>query len=92
MLLILDRLTKAGAEWEVVDPNVPEFRLNGEMVETVALTEEKLKNADLVMIATNHSGVDYGMIAEKSKAIFDTRYSGENFNKVNFVNLLLLKG
>jgi len=73
VLPILDRLTKVGAEWEVVDPYVPEFKLNGEMVETVALTEEKLKDADLVVIATNHSGFDYGMISKYSQTIFDTR-------------------
>jgi len=77
VLPILDRLTKVGAEWEVVDPYVPEFKLNGEMVETMALTEENLKDADLVVIATNHSGFDYGMIGEKSKLILDTRNSYE---------------
>jgi len=80
VLPILNRLTKAGAEWEAVDPYVPEFKLNGEMVETVAMTEEKLRKADLVVIATNHSGFDYGMINDKSKAILDTRNTYETPN------------
>jgi len=80
VLPILDRLTKVGAEWEAVDPYVPEFKLNGEMVETVELTEEKLREADLVVIATNHSGFDYGMISDKSKAILDTRNTYETPN------------
>lgn len=75
VLPILDRLTKVGTEWEVVDPYVPEFKFNGEIVETVELTEEKLKEADLVVIATNHSGFDYGMISDRSRAILDTRNS-----------------
>lgn len=75
VLPILDRLTKFGADWEVSDPHVPEFKFHGEIVETVELTEEKLEEADLVVIATNHSGFDYGMIGEKSKMILDTRNS-----------------
>jgi len=75
VLPILERLTKVGAEWEAVDPHVPVFRLNGEMVNTVELTEEKLREADLVVIATNHSGFEYRMIGEMSNAILDTRNS-----------------
>lgn len=86
VLPILDRLTKVGAEWKVVDPNVPEFKLNGELIDTVGLTEEKLRDADLVVIATNHSGFDYGMISKHSKAILDTRGSNKivnkNYNKI----------
>ncbi|MFC5589112.1 nucleotide sugar dehydrogenase [Sporosarcina soli] len=73
VLPILNRLTKVGAEWEVVDPHVPEFKLDGTIIESIVLTEKKLKEADLVVIATNHSGLEYGMIQEQSKAILDTR-------------------
>lgn len=73
VLPILDRLTKFGVEWEVVDPFVPEFKFNGEAVETVLLTEKVVKDADLVVIATNHSGFDYGLISDCSKVILDTR-------------------
>lgn len=81
VLPILNRLTKLGAKWEVADPNIPEFRLNGEMISSVEVTEEMVKEADLVVIATNHSGFDYGMIGENSKAILDTRNSSINTNK-----------
>ena len=75
VLPILNLLTKAGSEWEVSDPYVPTFILNGEMVETVELTEKKLKEATLVVIATNHSNFDYEMIQENSNLILDTRNS-----------------
>lgn len=77
VLPILERLTNAGADWEVVDPYVPDFRLNGEMVETVNLTEAKLREANLVVIATNHSTFNYRVIEESSVAILDTRNSYE---------------
>ncbi|MBO0602553.1 nucleotide sugar dehydrogenase [Sporosarcina sp. E16_3] len=88
VLPILDRFTKVGAEWEAVDPYVPEFKLNGEMFETVALTEAKLKDADLVVIATNHSGFDYGMISEYSNSVLDTRNTEIKITKsVNYYKL-----
>ncbi|WP_172371589.1 nucleotide sugar dehydrogenase [Sporosarcina jiandibaonis] len=78
VLPILERLTKYGADWEVSDPHVEEFKLEGEMVETVMLTEEKLEEADLVVIATNHSEFDYELIKSTAKAILDTRNSYDN--------------
>ncbi|MEK5444533.1 nucleotide sugar dehydrogenase [Fredinandcohnia sp. FSL W7-1320] len=72
-LLILDELEKAGADFNVVDPHVPSFRLNGRTIEPLQLNEELLEEADLVIITTNHSAFDYQLIAEKSKVIFDTR-------------------
>jgi len=87
VLPILERLTKSGANWEVVDPNVPEFKFNGEIIDTVVLTAEKLKDADLVVIATNHSGFDYELIAEKSKTIFDTRNTEFTYNAKKYYKL-----
>ena len=77
VLPILERLTKVGAEWSTIDPYVPEFKLNGKKIETVELTKEKLKEADLVVIATNHSGFDYGMIRKYANLILDTRNVAE---------------
>lgn len=73
VLPILDRLTKSGADWSVVDPYIPEFKLNKEIFKTVEITEENLKSADLVLVATNHSKLDYDLISKHSKTILDTR-------------------
>lgn len=72
-LLILDELEKAGADFKVIDPHVPSFRLNGRTIEPLQLNEELLEEADLVIITTNHTAFDYKLIADKSKVIFDTR-------------------
>lgn len=87
VLPILERLTAAGSKWEVVDPYVPNFKLNGEMVQTVDLMEEKLKEADLVLIATNHSGFDYKLINNHAKFLLDTRNTAQDFTKVNYSKL-----
>lgn len=73
VLEILKELDKAGADWKVVDPFVPEFKHNKEKVKTYALTEELIQQADIVLLTTDHSDFDYKLIAEKSKVIFDTR-------------------
>ncbi|MCG7343986.1 nucleotide sugar dehydrogenase [Sporosarcina sp. ACRSL] len=78
VLPILERLTDAGADWKVSDPHIPNFKLNGEIIQTVRLTEDMLIEADLVLIATNHSEFQYEMIQKLSKAILDTRNALDN--------------
>lgn len=73
VLPILDLMNDAGAKWEVVDPYISEFKFNGNMVETIELTNERLSEADLVIIATNHSDFNYDKINNLSTLIFDTR-------------------
>jgi UDP-N-acetyl-D-glucosamine dehydrogenase len=73
ILDILTLLSNAGAEWVVADPYVKTFKLNGQLVETCALTQEAVESADLVLIGTDHSDFDYDMVQKYAKVIFDTR-------------------
>jgi UDP-N-acetyl-D-glucosamine dehydrogenase len=70
---IIKLLEKYQSNFELVDPHIPSFRLDGKVYETVQLTEKKLKEADLVLITTDHSAFDYQQIADASNVIFDTR-------------------
>ncbi|MGP4078981.1 nucleotide sugar dehydrogenase [Pseudalkalibacillus sp. R45] len=83
VLPILTELYDAGADVQVIDPYVPHFKLNGEVVETVTLSEEILENSDLVLLTTDHSDFDYNMIAQKSPVIFDTRNAMKDVEKPN---------
>ncbi|QOR66284.1 nucleotide sugar dehydrogenase [Cytobacillus suaedae] len=83
VLNILDILDKQGAEFSVVDPYVTSFRSCNRVVETVELTEELLKNSDLVMVTTDHSDFDYELIAQHSPVIFDTRNALKGVEKPN---------
>ena len=40
---------------------------------SVPLTAETLAAADCVMIVTDHSGLDYGLIRREAKPVVDTR-------------------
>ncbi|MBE4907081.1 nucleotide sugar dehydrogenase [Bacillus luteolus] len=83
VLNILDILDKQGAEFSVVDPYVTSFRSCNRVVETVELTEELLKNSDLVIVTTDHSDFDYELIAKHSPVIFDTRNALKGVEKPN---------
>jgi UDP-N-acetyl-D-glucosamine dehydrogenase len=81
VLDILSILDKEGADYHVVDPFVPAFRLIDKKIETVALTEELLTSADLVLISTDHTTFDYEMIAKNSRVVFDTRNALKEIEK-----------
>lgn len=73
VLKIVELFEKYNADFSVVDPYIDQFRVGERWYETTAFSEELLKKADLVLIATDHTGFDYPLIAQKAKAILDTR-------------------
>ncbi|PGT81084.1 MULTISPECIES: nucleotide sugar dehydrogenase [Bacillaceae] len=81
VLDILTILDKEGADYTVVDPFVPAFRLLDKQIETVALTEDLLSSADLVLVATDHTTFDYELIANSSRVVFDTRNALKDVEK-----------
>ncbi|WLR52986.1 nucleotide sugar dehydrogenase [Bacillus tianshenii] len=86
VLPILQSLDSHGADWEVVDPAVTEFKLNGEMVKPTAKLDEKtLKNADIVLIGTDHTGINYDYIAKSTNVVFDTKnvLKADDYNNVH---------
>lgn len=82
---ILEKLDEAGSDWTVVDPHVKEFKYRGATHKPVEqISDELLKNADLVLIATNHSEFDYEKILNESEIVFDTRNSININSKVYY--------
>jgi UDP-N-acetyl-D-glucosamine dehydrogenase len=47
--------------------------LDGLPMQSVELSDEVLSTADAVVIVTDHSGVDYGRLADRARLIIDTR-------------------
>ncbi len=79
---IIKLLENYEADFELVDPHISSFRLDGKHYETVELTDEKLKEADLVLITTDHTAFDYQQIGEVSAAIFDTRNAMKDVKEI----------
>ena len=71
---VIQELQRRGAEVEYFDPWVPKFRRGALTMESLPeLTEEVVKGADLVMITTAHTNVDYALVSRCAKTIFDTK-------------------
>jgi UDP-N-acetyl-D-glucosamine dehydrogenase len=74
-LKIIELLEKRGATVAYHDPHVPQVTLSNPRVTltSVALTDEALENADCVVIATDHTALDYTRVAAKARLVIDTR-------------------
>src|SRR5262245_5839325 len=79
-LSIIDRLRIKGCQVLYHDPFVQELRLDdahaeasGEPLKSVQLTDDEIRNADCVLIVTNHSAVDYGRVTRLASLVVDTR-------------------
>ncbi len=68
---IMHLLTKRGAKISYVDPFVPEIRLDTGVLSASASTD--IKDADCVVIVTDHSAFDYPDLIKEAKLIVDTR-------------------
>jgi UDP-N-acetyl-D-glucosamine dehydrogenase len=55
------------------DSYVPHIEVDGHALTSAPLGPESLASHDLVIIATDHSAVDYGMVLEQARAVLDTR-------------------
>ena len=71
---VIEELRKEGAKVCFYDPFVPRYRYKGAWYEGEAqLTASKIEKADIVVITTAHTTVDYGFVQQHAKAIFDTK-------------------
>ena len=71
---VMEELRKEGAEVVFYDPFVPRYRHAGKWFEgEPALTAELVEGADIVVVTTAHTTVDYAFVQRHAKAIFDTK-------------------
>jgi UDP-N-acetyl-D-glucosamine dehydrogenase len=77
---IMELLQRGGAEVRYNDPwvsRIPRMRHSTVSLASVELTEAELRDADCVVIATNHDAYDYDHIVRNAKLIVDTRNATE---------------
>ena len=70
---IIRLLLQQGAAVRYHDPFVPEIRESDLSLDSVGLTAEDVHAADCVVLATDHSNLDYEMLCAESRAVVDTR-------------------
>ncbi len=77
-------LLKARTHADYYDPLIPYLKLDGLDLKAIDLTPAKLKGYDVVVVAVDHSAVNYGLIYKNARLIFDTRnvYKNKTDKKV----------
>jgi UDP-N-acetyl-D-glucosamine dehydrogenase len=70
---VAELLLEAGATLAYHDPHVPETIVGTTEYRSVDLAIDDLKSWDCVVIVTDHEDVDYEMVCENSRLVFDTR-------------------
>lgn len=73
---IMDLLQSKGAHIDYSDPHVPVFPRKRDYyfdLSSVPLTEETVASYDCVVLATDHDGFDYEILARRAQIMVDTR-------------------
>jgi nucleotide sugar dehydrogenase len=70
---VIKLLREDGSAIVYHDPYVPSFAEHGVEMECAPLTEELLKESDLVVVTSDHRCIDYPWVVEKANHVLDTR-------------------
>jgi UDP-N-acetyl-D-glucosamine dehydrogenase len=71
---IIRLLEKMGAKVQYHDPFIGELHEDGIALRSSACTPEVVRAADCVVVVTDHSRLDYAMVAREARAVVDTRH------------------
>lgn len=86
---LIDTLNESGAITEFYDPYIKSFREKGRIYEGIEnIDPQKIKEYDLIIVACDHSNVDYEMIQKNAKAIFDTKNAMKDIKNRNNIEVL----
>jgi len=84
---IIDGFQKRKISVSYYDPLIPYLKLNHVNLKSVDFNRKNLNAFDCVVIATDHSGVNYNFILEESRLIFDTRNVYKNISDKKIIKL-----
>ena len=81
---VINSLRRHGARVSYSDPLIPFLKLKEIDLKSVELNNMRISEFDCVLIATDHSGVDYSLLLKNAKLIFDSRnvFRGRHKEKV----------
>lgn len=86
---VIEGLEKEGAEVKYYDPYVPEYYFNGKLhISESNLSQDLIEIADLVIITTAHTCIDYDLVQQYAKEIFDTKNAMAHVKKRENIQLL----
>lgn len=86
---MIEGLRRGGADVLFFDPYIPKFLHHGKVYEGEReLTAELIRHADMVVITTPHSNVDYEFVRRHAKAVFDTKNATKDLADKSNIELL----
>lgn len=84
---IIRLLKREGVDVSYFDPYVPEIKIDGKALKSVAWNARVFNQKDCAAIITDHSSIDYEEVLRNSKVVFDTRNIYKNINTKKIVRL-----
>ncbi len=88
-LKVIEIFEARGAEVDYYDPWVAEYKYKNVIKKgLINLTKEALQHADIIVITTGHTNVDYSFVQQNAKVIFDAKNAMKNIFKRYNVEVL----
>lgn len=88
-LRVIENFEKEGCIVEYYDPFIREYKHKGQVRKgNIELTKDLICEADLVVITTAHSKLDYNFVQENAMFIFDTKNVMKNVKNRENIELL----
>src|SRR6266704_3767898 len=84
---IINMLREQQVQVDYVDPYIPVLVLKEEVLTAVPLNEERVRNADCVVILTDHSIFDYTSIIRTASLLVDTRNATAGVTEPHIIRL-----
>jgi UDP-N-acetyl-D-glucosamine dehydrogenase len=83
---VIQLLRQRGAKVMYHDAHVPEIKLDDSILISIDL-DQGLRDADCVVIITNHSNLDYQKVVSSSKIVIDTRNATKGIQSSKIIRL-----
>lgn len=86
---VISELERRGAVVEFYDPYVSTYCEHGQVKNGLCeLSAMKISSADIVVITTAHTNVDYQLVADNARAVFDSKNAMKNIKNRNNIEVL----
>ncbi len=72
-LVLIDILDKEGCQVEYYDPIIPYLNINGIKMNSIEFNAKNVAKYDCVMIAADHTNVNYALLRKSAKFIYDIK-------------------
>ncbi|MDF2546945.1 MAG: nucleotide sugar dehydrogenase [Anaerosolibacter sp.] len=86
-LEIMQQLMNNKIHVRYYDPYIDQIEIAGEILYAQYLDEDSIKEADVVLIVTEHSCINYDLIVRNGKIIYDTRNATRGIESNNIILL-----